>query len=152
MAYSDLIRAVSGWGANDIANLIDGVFGSSGALGASSAWTPSFTGFSANPASPVGQYWQIGKLVIAMLRLPSTGTSNATSFTISAPVAARTLAGALWGCAAWDATDNGAYTADVKISIASAASTFTILKGGSTTGWTASGAKAVNFCAWYESP
>lgn len=51
------------------------------------AWTPTFTGFSADPNIIFARYTQIGKLVFAVLSI-GNGTSNATGFTFSIPVAA----------------------------------------------------------------
>ena len=48
-------------------------------------WTPTFGGFSANP-SGVCRYCIIGKLCHVVIHLPTPGTSNANTFTISLPV------------------------------------------------------------------
>lgn len=150
MAYADTIRTTT-FTASDIATLIEGVFGSSGPLAASSSWSPSYTGFSVNPTNVAARYWQIGKLVFAMVRMANTGTSNATTFTVSAPVTAVTLSNAYWGAYCWDATDNGsAVTGTTAVNITSGASTFTLTKGASSTGWTNANGKAANFCIWYE--
>lgn len=53
------------------------------------AWTPGFTGFSANPTVSYARYMQIGKLLIVTYQDNVNGTSNATTFTITGlPVAA----------------------------------------------------------------
>lgn len=151
MAYADTIRTTAAT-MELVATSIDGVLtGSSAPLGASTAWTATHTGFSANPTY-VAQYWQIGKLVHAFYRSVSFGTSNTTGFTISAPVTARTLANMVWVNRLALVWDNGAYsTSPGTVYIQSAGTVFNILfnQNGSTL-WTASGTKAVDFQISYE--
>lgn len=51
-------------------------------------WTPTFGGFSANP-TVVATYMQLGKMVSVRLNTTGAGTSNATTFTLTLPVAAK---------------------------------------------------------------
>lgn len=52
------------------------------------AWTPSMTGFSANPTFTVSRYMQLGKLAIIYWQGLANGTgSGGTTFTMSVPVA-----------------------------------------------------------------
>lgn len=61
-----------------------------GATGAYIAFTPGFTGFSANPTAVDARYYQNGKFVHIIISM-TAGTSNATGFTITGlPVAPRT--------------------------------------------------------------
>lgn len=56
-------------------------------IGQWQAWTPTFTGFSADPSSVTARYTLNGKM--CTIYLDSTaGTSNATTFTITLPFAA----------------------------------------------------------------
>ena len=50
-------------------------------------WTPSFTGFSANPTC-TGSYTRIGNICIALYQQTASGTSNATTKTITLPFTA----------------------------------------------------------------
>jgi len=63
--------------------------------GAGLAWTPTFTGFSADP-SGVHRYTKVGKFVTLYIRHNTSGTSNATTFTITLPVTAATITNMLW--------------------------------------------------------
>jgi len=56
-------------------------------IGAWGTWTPVFTGFSTDPVVDAARYCRIGKLIIVHLNM-GNGTSNATTFTITLPVAA----------------------------------------------------------------
>lgn len=60
------------------------------------SWTPTITGFSANPSGGVYLYTQIGKTVFISIRQPNNGTSNATGFTITLPVTAKTTTDQTW--------------------------------------------------------
>lgn len=65
------------------------------APGASTAWTPSYSGFSANPLSAVATTMKIGKRVFVEYRDTANGTSNSVNFTIAGltyPTAATTPA------------------------------------------------------------
>ena len=57
-------------------------------LGAWGTWTPVFTGFSTDPTF-TARYTQTGKTVIAFVDMTG-GISNATTFTMTLPVAAKT--------------------------------------------------------------
>lgn len=59
-------------------------------------WSPTFTGYSSNPTGGVYRYCIVGKICHFLIREPNTGTSNAASLTISAPVQAATITGATW--------------------------------------------------------
>mgnify|MGYP000736604728 CR=1 FL=1 len=57
-------------------------------LGTWKTWTPVFTGFSTDPAF-TARYTQLGKTVTAFVNMEG-GISNATTFTMTLPVAAKT--------------------------------------------------------------
>jgi hypothetical protein len=116
-----------------------------------STWTPTFTGFSADPASPICRYVLVGKMCTAFVRLPNTGTSNATTFTVSAPFTAATVANMLWGTTWWTAVDNGVtLTVPGRLWIASAGTAFLLYKDTTGAAWTNSGTKSANFTLTYE--
>lgn len=113
------------------------------------AYTPTFTGFSAAPASPVCTFMIKGRGVFVNVRMPNGGTSDATTFTMSAPVTAATRANAFWGNHCWTGTDNGATMNPPPVAhITSAASTITLAKTGGS--WTAANSKRADFQLFYE--
>lgn len=59
-------------------------------------WSPSFTGYSANPSGGIYRFKIEGRMVTAVIREPNTGTSNAGSLTITAPVTAATITNMTW--------------------------------------------------------
>ena len=60
-------------------------------IGAYQDWTPTFTGFSANPATPVTRYSLNGKMCTVNI-ITGNGTSNLSTFTITLPFTAKTSA------------------------------------------------------------
>jgi len=52
-------------------------------------YTLSFTGFSADPASPIAKFKIFGKACLVNIRMPSMGTSNTSGFTVSLPATAK---------------------------------------------------------------
>ena len=50
-------------------------------------WTPTLTGWSADPAGAIYRYCLVGKLCTLMIRQGKAGTSNATNAIITAPFA-----------------------------------------------------------------
>ena len=64
--------------------------------GAWQTWTPTITGFSANPTGGIYRYKLIGKLIIVSISMPNAGTSNATTLTITAPFTAATITNMIW--------------------------------------------------------
>lgn len=104
--------------------------------GASTAWTPSLTGWSANPAG-VYRYIKIGKFVTCWFRQTSNGTSNATTKTVSLPLAATTITSMQWmgQCLI---VDNGGAAVLGHVLINSAGTTASFIIAGATA-WTGSG-------------
>lgn len=109
-------------------------------------YTPTFGGFSANPASPIAHFRVDGGMVSVDVRLAATGTSNATSFTVSAPFTAKTVTNMNWGVTLWQAEDNGSQiSVAARAVLPSASSTISLdtnMAGGL---WTASGQKRGSF-------
>lgn len=119
-------------------------------LPARGSWVPTFTGFSADPASPVTRYVKSGNICTASVRCINSGTSNSTSFAISAPFTAATITNMTWNIKAGEGVDNGAYTADIGVFITSAGNAFSLTRNGIAAGWTAAGGKGANFQITYE--
>ncbi len=56
-------------------------------------WAPTYTGFSAAPATPIARYKVINDTCRVIEGEPNAGTSNATGFTVSLPFTSKTAAG-----------------------------------------------------------
>jgi hypothetical protein len=116
--------------------------------GAWTAWTPSFTGFSINP-TVVARYVQIGKTVTVQVYTSGVGTSNATTFTITLPIAAANIGTIAQGIGA--GVDAGAPIVLALATTNQNSTTCNIYKNVLSGGWTATGTKYVNFSLTYES-
>lgn len=110
-------------------------------------WVPVWTGFSVDPSSVVARFIEIDKLVIAILD-SADGTSDATGFTVTLPVAAKAGVSQKFVVRITDnginptppgllATRSGSAIADVLLNLNFAA-------------FTASGGKKVQFVIPYE--
>lgn len=113
------------------------------------SWTPVWSGFSVNPTT-VARFMLEGSKVTVCVRSSSTGTSNANTLTLTAPLTSKTIANMAWVVIPIS-MDNGvaSATADFCL-ITSNSSTIVAYKAGSTTGWTTSGGKSVSFTLTYE--
>jgi hypothetical protein len=116
-------------------------------IGQYKTYTPSYTGFSANPVVLVSRYCITGKMCHVYVSL-SSGTSNANTFTITLPFAAANTNIFLAPCRI---TDNGA----VAVGRFSSTANSNILDisptiGGATNSWTTSGAKGCYLDFTYE--
>jgi len=109
------------------------------------SWTPTFGGFSADP-TVTSVYAQIGKIVHVNVNCSANGTSNATSFTISLPVAAKSGAS---GVAVGLCRDNNALNI-CYVDTSAASATATLSYGVAYGGWTSSGNKCAFFSMTYE--
>lgn len=108
------------------------------------SWTPTFTGFSANPTNIVHQYKIIDDWIKIKIRHGTNGTSNSTSFAISAPFAARTVTNGAWDGMGTALDNSVAKTTPCRLLIASAASSIDVFSDmASATGWTNSGGKRI---------
>ena len=114
-------------------------------------WTtyvPTLTGFSANPTSTIYQYKLIMGEVFVRARQLTAGTSNATTFTMTAPFTAMTLTNGIWSTTAAPAVDNGVLTTTpALVRVSSASATINVYKNtdGGTTGWTNVNGKVVGY-------
>lgn len=114
--------------------------------------TPVFTGFSADPASPICRYILVGHMCTCFVQMPNTGTSGAATFYVTAPFTAATVTGMVWYGHIGTQQDNGAWMAPTgQVVIVSGGTYFRLSK--TTTGndgWTTSGNKVANFAITYE--
>ena len=114
-------------------------------------WTPTLVGFSADPANAVYQFTLKGKVCTVTVRQGTAGTSNATNFTITTPIAAATVSNHTWGNTFWAGTDNGvALTAAGRAIIASAGTVITLGLDISGAAWTNANGKAASFTIIYQ--
>lgn len=108
-------------------------------------WTPSYTGFSANPTVSMAKFWCAGGIVFAEYVGGNNGTSNATGFTISLPIASAATVNII---PIHMGADNGANVATgINGALAPASATLTLSKalGGGGADWTSSAAKNVYY-------
>jgi hypothetical protein len=113
--------------------------------------TPVFTGFSADPTNIVNRFSVSGNTVMWSHRELTDGTSNATGFTISAPITAVTITNMVWN-APTTVVDNGSVvTAAGYASLASAGTAANVYKDWGFTAFTnANGKRAAGFTILYE--
>lgn len=106
-------------------------------------YTPTYTGFSVDPTSVASRFRITGRELYLYIAQTTNGTSNATGFTMSAPVVAATVTNAVW--AGWtQAQDNGSFIATpAVVQLSSGSSTISVYKDASGAAWTASGGKRV---------
>jgi len=110
------------------------------------AFTPSWTGFSATP-TVVSRYKQLGKTVVWAVGVTGNGTSNGTTLLATLPVAARA---SQTGVGMATCVDNAAFlTTPGRIDLPNTTQiqVYTTLAAGV---WTGSGAKSVSFTLVYE--
>lgn len=114
-------------------------------------YAPTLVGFSANPTATVYKYSVVGNQCTLFTRQGTSGTSNSTSFTLTLPVTAKTIADQVWFGAVFDHVDNGAaVTAVGRAQILSAATTVSLLLGANGGSWTAANAKKASYQITYE--
>lgn len=111
-------------------------------------WVPTFVGFSADPTDVICRYSLIGKVCIASVYMGTSGTSNATNFTMTAPLTSANIAGNSWINQTYY-LDNSAAGSGGIATIAANSTTITLLKA-SAANWTASGGKRASFIFVYE--
>jgi hypothetical protein len=114
-------------------------------------WTPTLTGFSANPGSASYRYKIANEICHMEVAQGSNGTSNATGFTITIPVTAKTSTNASWGGSCWAGVDNGSnLTTPPRWVILSAGTTVTLGKDTAAAAWTNANGKRAQFTGYYE--
>lgn len=111
---------------------------------------PNFTGFSVNPIVSAS-FIQIGKTIIYSVYPTVNGTSNANTFTISAPVISSNAAPFMWYAPA-TVVDSGSTSANPgQVSLPNNSTTITVSFNWSQPAiWTSSGAKSAAFTLIYQ--
>jgi hypothetical protein len=116
--------------------------------GAAQSWTPTFGGFSSPPTGGNAFYIKVGKLVLAYLNSFGAGTSNATTKTVTLPVAARQ---AVVMAGVGHAMDNGSFSnSPCRLDTRAGSTTCDVYKDLNVDAWTASGASVFDFALVYE--
>lgn len=115
------------------------------------SYAASPTGFTAAvPASATYQFNLSSGIVTVFSFQPNKGTSNATTFTESAPMTALTLANGLWGTCSYDLADNNvALAVPGRAYIQQNSSTIHIDKDVGGAGWTNVNGKSASFVLQY---
>lgn len=104
-------------------------------------WTPTITGFSANPTSTVNRYQINWDNICIEVRQGAAGTSNATGFTMTMPFTAKTITNMVWACQHGGDDNSVVLAAACYATIASGSNTLNLYKDLATTAWTGSGTK-----------
>lgn len=108
-------------------------------------WTPTYTGFSANPTGLIHRFKINGTTCTIAVRNVVNGTSNSTSFSFTLPVTAKTITDMFWHAPATGINNGSTITAPVCMEIASAATSVVLLTGygASATNWSSSNGKRI---------
>lgn len=119
-------------------------------MGAWKTYTPTFTGFSADP-TVFARYTVVGKLCVVSIATSASGTSNATSFTITLPFNAKTLSGGNFNITIAVITNSGTTsTTPGMIRTQEGSNVATVFRDFVGTAWTNSGGKHADFVLSYE--
>ena len=114
-------------------------------------WTPTLTGFSADPTNTAYRFKIEGRKCTVMVAQTTNGTSNATGFTITAPVTAATVTNGSWGTPSTIIVDNTAIpTTPGLVWLQSASNSIVLYKDMALGAWTNSGGKRAYFTLDYE--
>jgi hypothetical protein len=110
-------------------------------LGAWTDWSPTITGFSSDPADGVYTYTKVGKTCTLCIRQPTSGTSNATTFTISLPFTAATRTNMVWSAPGRVVNSGSVQATPGILLIASGGTVVNVYKDYAAAAFTASGNK-----------
>ena len=110
-------------------------------------WNTLYTGFSANPTNTT-KWTQVGACVTVICFSSASGTSNATTFTMTLPVKA---VFARYGIAGPVVNNSVGSTVPGRVTTAAASTTLTIGQTLTSDTWTGSGGKACDFTLSYDS-
>jgi len=125
---------------------IDDVVTGESADGILQPWNYSVTGFSANPTS-VNSHWTMIGSTVFLIYTATAGTSNATTYTMTAPIKSQ-VGG---GCVVSRVQDNSSYqTGAGMVGFVASSTTIDLYINGLPNVWTASGTKVVWFMVNYQ--
>lgn len=113
-------------------------------------YTPTYSGFSAVP-SGTERFCVLGTEITLVIWNNSAGTSNATTFSLTAPVISANVASTLWMARLAYGEDNGAGSTGLDYArIANNSSQIDVYRANASTGWTNTGSKRAGFTLIYE--
>lgn len=119
-------------------------------LGGPLDWTPTHTGFSSNPTF-TGRYLLIGKMLFLSYTCSASGTSNATSYTLSLPASLTGRSGRNQFCFGGNVVNNGSSVSQsARVLLASNGSTISLSPDPIGNNWTAANGKSMSFSGWFE--
>ncbi len=114
-------------------------------------YAPIISGFAVNPTQASYRFTLTGHKCEVAWRQGVAGTSNATDFSISAPIPALTATNMYWGNCCWGATDNGGVlTSPSSCSIQNGTSTINLFKDLAGGLWTNANDKRADGSIIYE--
>lgn len=123
-------------------------YGSPPGFPTSFTWSPAWTGFSVNPSTALNYWWSINNGMCTLNAYAFTaGTSNATTFTMVAPISSAAVLGI--GQALGTGTDNGAPITLCYASIGASTTTITVAKNAPGGAWTNANGKNGTFTLTY---
>jgi len=108
-------------------------------------WTPTFTGFSADPTGGIYRYRTISDEIEIEIRMPNAGTSNADTFTITLPVTAATVTDMVWQGMARIRNNGNFVNAPGYVNIASGGTTMSVFINTGTTVWGTANGKSLDY-------
>lgn len=115
------------------------------------SWTPTITGFSAAPTNQNNRWRADGRIMTLFIDHRTAGTSNATTYTVSLPVAAATITSMQWRGLCGRAFNNGARTGPpAEWIIDSAGTVVTFNVGNGFDAWAAANGKSVSGIITYQ--
>lgn len=121
-----------------------------GGTGKWTDYTPTYGGFSTDPTNVIARYYLVGKLCTAKVFMGTAGTSNANTFTVSAPFTAGAQGVAYVATPFHVDGGTNVFSGGI-VMIGSNGTAFQLTTAsGSYTGWTTSGAKRAYFTITYE--
>lgn len=113
-------------------------------------YVPSYTGFSTAPTNNVSRFTVIGRTVIAFIGGSTNGTSNATTFTVTLPIAASTLFAHVISVNVMYINNGSGGATPGYVAGSAGSNVLTVYRDFNGTGWTASGAKNAFINIIYE--
>lgn len=115
----------------------------SGISGVWSDWTPTLTGWSANPTGAFYRYARFGNVVVCALAQGSSGTSNSTGVTITLPIQAANTVNGVWSAPCRFSDNSVTSTVSGMVYITAGSTTASFFTNWAAAGWTASGGKSI---------
>lgn len=120
-----------------------------GGTGKWTDYTPTYGGFSTDPTNVIARYYLVGKLCTARIVMETAGTSNANTFTVSAPFTAGSQ-GLAYASVPFHVDGGVTSINNSFVMIANSSATFQLYNQGGYNGWTTSDAKRAYFTITYE--